>query len=79
MAARQSAHARAYLARMDEARTLLAACGVTLHAYDPGIAGHWHPTPDALPRRIDLGADAWAWLEPLLRELVARRKAAGEP
>ena len=73
----QSKDARDYLAALDETRALLAAFGVTTHAYDPGVEGHWQSTPDVLPKKIDLGANEWAWLEPLLRELLSLRKLHG--
>ena len=73
----QSKDARDYLAAIDEVRALLAAFGVTTHAFDPGVEGHWQPTPDALPKKIDLGVNEWAWLEPLLRELLFLRKQQG--
>ena len=73
----QSKDARDYLVALEETRALLAAFGVATHAYDPGVEGHWQPTPDVLPRKIDLGANEWAWLEPLLRELLFLRKQQG--
>lgn len=78
MPQQQSKEAQAYLAMLEETRELLLAFGVTTHAYDPGIEGHWQATPESLPRKIDLGADEWAWLAPLLRELLfLRRQQSG--
>ena len=77
MPSQQSKDARDYLAALEEMRTLLAAFDVTTHAYDPGVEGHWQPTQDALPKKIDLGENEWTWLEPLLRELLFLRKQQG--
>lgn len=76
MAARQNKEARTYLARMDDIRTLLVAFGVHLHEYDPGVAGYLQPSTDMFPKKIDLGANEWAWAEPLLRELLQLRHQA---
>ena len=73
----QSKDARDYLAALEETRALLGAFGVVTHAYDPGVEGHWQPTPEALPKKIDLGENEWAWLGPLLRELLFFRKQQG--
>ena len=73
----QSKDARDYLAALEETRALLATFDVTTHAYDPGVEGHWQPTPEVLPRKIDLGGNEWAWLEPLLRELLSLRRQQG--
>ena len=70
----QSREAHAYLAALEQVRELLCAFDVTTYAYDPGVGWHWQPTPDHPPRKIDLGANEWTWLEPLLRELQHLRR-----
>ena len=73
----KSKEASNYLAALEQARELLCAFDVVTHAYDPGVEGHWQPIPDVLPKKIDLGTNEWAWLEPLLRELLRLRKQNG--
>ena len=70
----QSKEALDYLSALERIRELLLAFDVVTHAYDPGVEGHWQSIPDVLPKKIDLGANEWAWLEPLLRELLYLRK-----
>ena len=73
----QSKDALAYLATLEQTRELLLAFDVVTHAYDPGVEGHWQTTTDVLPKKIDLGANEWEWLQPLLRELLFLRKHDG--
>ena len=73
----QSKEALDHLAALEQIRELLLTFNVVVHAYDPGVEGHWQPTPDVLPKKIDLGDNEWAWLEPLLRELLYLRKQNG--
>ena len=59
---------RAVTKRMNFLRKLLKDFGLTLRAYDPGIAASLEGKP------FDFGKAEWDWIEPLLIELRASRE-----
>jgi hypothetical protein len=66
-------------ARMKEIRELIKEFGLTLYGFDPGISAYVDARPElrssAWNGPFKLDDVEWAWLEPLLKELSARRKS----
>ena len=66
------------LAELRTTQALLGTFGVYVYGYDPGITGRHHPAPTSPAVTIELGPAEWAWLAPLLRELLAYRQGCAE-
>lgn len=61
----------AVVRRIRKVQRLLRQYDVEANMFDPGVRGYVIGDGRA---RIDLDGDTWAWLEPLLKELVKWRK-----
>ena len=65
---------RAALAEMQAAHALLEAFGVHVYPHDPEIKGWRRATSTSIAVKLTFGGAEWAWLAPLLRELLVYRE-----